>query len=148
MRNILNTALLVALIGSSQELAAQPIGYKEITEKRIEFIAPRLPLTAAEAEKFWPLFREFHAEREKLSKAGRPDDKKSVPQLKTEKDYQNAINQMLESKLNQTTLLKKYNEKYLEILPPSKVYQLYLLDEEFNKKLLNELKEQNRPRRP
>ena len=148
MKKIFNTVIIVVLMASAGKLTAQPIGYREITEKRIEFIAPRLPLTATESEKFWPLFREFHAEREKLSKAGRPEDRQSVPQLTTEKDYQNAINQMLESKLSQTTLIKKYNEKYLEILPPSKVYQLYLLDEEFNKKLLNQLKDQGRNKRP
>lgn len=126
--------------------SAQQIGYKEITDKRIEYIAQRLELTSQEAEKFWPLFREFHAEREKLGKAGRADDKKSVPQLSSEKDFENAINQMLDSKMQQTLLMKKYNELYLKIMPPSKVYKLYLIDEEFNKQLLNQLKGQGRPR--
>lgn len=125
---------------------AQQIGYKEITDKRIEYIAQRLELTSQEAEKFWPLFREFHAEREKLSKAGRADDKRSVPQLSSEKDFENAITQMLESKMQQILLMKKYNELYLKIMPPSKVYNLYIIDEEFNKQLLNQLKGQGRPK--
>ena len=126
--------------------SAQQIGYKEITDKRIEYIAQRLELTSQEAEKFWPLFREFHAEREKLAKVGRADDKKSVPQLSSEKDFENAINQMLDSKMQQTLLMKKYNELYLKIMPASKVYSLYIIDEEFNKQLLNQLKGQGRPR--
>ena len=102
-------ALVAVLFLVVHYASAQQIGYKEITDKRIEYIAQRLELTSQEAEKFWPLFREFHAEREKLGKAGRADDKKSVPQLSSEKDFENAINQMLDSKIQQTLLMKKYN---------------------------------------
>jgi hypothetical protein len=37
--------------------------------------------------------------------------------------------------------MKEYLKKYLEVLPPQKVYQLYQLDEDFNKELLNKLKQ-------
>lgn len=130
-----------------QKTYSQQIGYREITEKRIEFIAPRLPLTSEESEKFWPLFREFHTERERLSKVGKVENRQPRQNPSTEKEYLEAVNQMIESKLQQVTLMKQYNDKYLKVLPASKVYQLYLLDEDFNKRLLNQLKDQDRERR-
>jgi len=131
--------ILQLLFLSSQ---AQRIGYKEITEKRIEFIAPRLGLTAGESEKFWPLFREFYDQREKLTqktrqKNNQPDNKPLV----TDEDYLNAIRFMIDSKMNQVTLMKEYTGKYVEILPPEKVYRLLQLEEEFNRVLLNQLKD-------
>jgi hypothetical protein len=123
-------------------LLAQRIGYQEITEKRIEFIAPRLPLTAGESEKFWPLFREFYEQREMISKNtkqkdNQPDNKPPV----TDEEFLNAIRFMIDSKMDQVTLMKKYTQKYLEILPPGKVYRLLQLEDEFNRVLLNQLKE-------
>jgi len=44
-------------------------------------------------------------------------------------------------------LLEEYHKKYLEILPPKKVLDLYKFDEEFNKRLLKQIKEAGRRRK-
>jgi Spy/CpxP family protein refolding chaperone len=125
----------------------QRLTYEEITEKRIEYIAPRLNLTATEAEKFWPVFREFHKKREEMSRNSKNknrqfDEKKPV----TEEDFLNAINFMIESKHDQTVLMEEFNRRYLQILPPEKLYRFYQLDDEFNKVLLDKLKDSGRGR--
>jgi hypothetical protein len=128
---------------------SQRLGYKEIVDKRIEFIAPKLNLSALESEKFWPLFREFHEQREQIAQKSKQKNKQSdQSRPSTEEDYRNAINFMVDNKIDQTTLMKEYTKKYLEVLPAEKVYRLYQLDEEFNKFLLNKLKDggQERPR--
>ena len=127
---------------------AQRIGYKEITEKRIEFIAPRLPLTAAESEKFWPLFREFYDRREELSQKTREKNNQSGNQPPmTDVEFRNAIRFLIDSKMDQVNLMKEYTQKYLDVLPPEKVYRLLQLEEEFNRVLLNQLKESGPGRR-
>jgi hypothetical protein len=121
---------------------AQRIGYKEITEKRVEFIAPRLSLTASESEKFWPLFREFYERREEISRKTREKNQQNGPQPPVnDEDFRNAIRFMIDSKMDQVTLMKEFTQKYLGILPPEKVYRLWQLEEEFNRVLLNQLKE-------
>ena len=121
---------------------AQRIGYKEITEKRIEFIAPRLPLTAAESEKFWPLFREVYERREEITRKTRDKNQLSNNQPPvTDLEFRNAIHFLIDSKMDQVTLMKEYTQKYLELLPSEKVYRLLQLEEEFNRVLLNQLKE-------
>ena len=127
---------------------AQRLGYKEITEKRIEFIAPRLNLTASESEKFWPVFREFYEQREQIAKNSKirnnqSDEKRPA----TEEEFIDAINFMIQNKEDQTNLMKEYTRKYLTVLPAEKVYRLYQLDEDFNKFLLNQLKDSGGPRR-
>ena len=148
MKYVLRLIALLILLSVVLVSGAQRLGYKEITEKRIEFIAPRLALTAGESEKFWPLFREFYDQREKLTqktrqKNNQPDNKSPV----TEEDYLNAIRFMIDSKMDQVTLMKEYTQKYLGILPPEKVYRLLQLEEEFNRVLLNQLKEPGPERR-
>jgi hypothetical protein len=135
--------VLFLLIGSS--VFAQRISYKEITEKRIEYISPRLNLTATESEKFWPIFREFYEQREQIAKKSKLRNKQlDGVKPSTEEEYVNAINFMIDNKIDQTTLMKDFMKKYLEVLPAEKVYRLYQLDEEFNKFLLDQLKGQGR----
>lgn len=147
--SILNkTWLTIFLILFALSTFSQRLGYREITEKRIEFIAPRLSLNAQESEKFWPIFRQFHEEREQISKKTKlKNNQVDNRNPSTNEEFLNAINFMIESKFDQANLMKDYTKKYLEILPPEKVFRLYQLDEEFNKFLLNQLKESGQGRR-
>lgn len=118
----------------------QRISYKEITDKRIEYIAPRMNLTSTESEKFWPIFRAFYEQRELIARKSKLRNKQSeAKRPQTEEDFLNALNFMIDNKIDQTTLMKEYLKKYLEILPAEKVFRLYQLDEEFNKFLLDQL---------
>ena len=148
MKNLIILIPLVFLILTANPVLAQRIGYREITEKRIEYIAPRLDLTAAESERFWPLFREFYDERDKISKNSRVKNRQENDRIpETREDYLNAINFMIESKMDQANLMRVYAKRYLEILPAEKVYRLFQLDDEFNKFLLKQLKDSGPERR-
>lgn len=121
---------------------AQRLTYREITEKRIEYIAPRLNLTSSESEKFWPIFREFYEQREQIARKTKQRNKQFDDKApSSDEDYINAINFMIENKADQVSLMKEYLKKYLGVIPAEKVYRLYQLDEDFNKFLLNKLKE-------
>ena len=121
---------------------AQRLTYREITEKRIEYIAPRLNLTTSESEKFWPIFREFYEQREQIARKTKQRNKQFDDKApSSDEDYINAINFMIENKADQVNLMKEYLKKYLEVISAEKVYRLYQLDEDFNKFLLNKLKE-------
>jgi len=148
MNNLIKLYTLVFFIISANWVMAQRIGYREITEKRIEYIAPRLNLTASESEKFWPMFREFYDERDKISKNSRAKNRQENDRIpETREDYLNAINFMIESKMDQANLMRVYAKRYLEILPAVKVYRLFQLDDEFNKFLLKQLKDSGPERR-
>jgi hypothetical protein len=148
MKIILKIAQIVLFLLAGNSVFAQRISYKEITEKRIEYITPRLNLTASESEKFWPIFREFYEQRELIARKSKLRNKQSdETRPQTEEEYINAINFMIDNKIDQTTLMKEYMKKYLTVLSAEKVYRLYQLDEEFNKFLLDQLKGQGQGRR-
>lgn len=148
MKNFSKFFITILMVLFGLNVFSQRLGYREITEKRIEFIAPRLNLNAMESEKFWPVFRQFHEEREQISKKTKlKNNQVDNRNPSTNEDFLNAINFMIESKIDQTSLMKDYTRKYLEILPPEKVFRLYQLDEEFNKFLLNQLKESGQGKR-
>jgi hypothetical protein len=144
MKRLQKTSLIVVLQFLMLPIQAQRIGYKEITDKRIEFIAPRLALTASESEKFWPLFREFYDQREKFAQKNKQINAKPP---KTNEEFVNAIYFLIDSKIDQANLMKEYAKKYLTVLTPEKVFRVFQLDDEFNRELLNQLKESGPGRR-
>jgi hypothetical protein len=148
MKTIQKPGWTIAFILLVFSVNAQRIGYNEITEKRIEFISSRLNLNAQESEKFWPVFRQFYEQREQIAKKSKLKNKQTGDSKpSTEEEFINAINFMIDNKIDQTMLMKEYTKKYLEMLPAEKVYRLYQLDEEFNKYLLDQIKESGKGKR-
>lgn len=131
-------SIILLLLFSGFLLRAQT-GYQEITKKRINYLAPKLSLTPEEAQQFWPLFKEYHKKREVATSKRKV--LKSFPQQLSDDEYLEMANDYIEAKTQQAKLLEEYHKKYLEVLPPKKVLELYRLDEEFNKKLLKQIKE-------
>lgn len=122
-------------------LQAQKSGYQNITDKRIQYLSSKMTLTADEAQIFWPIYREYHSKREEISNAKK---KLQVPNINSDAAYLNTVNAYIDAKFESAELLKEYHMKYLEILPAQKVFELYMFDEEFNKKLLKGIKEAGR----
>jgi hypothetical protein len=113
-------------------------GYQNITDQRIVYLSSKLSLTAEESQNFWPLFREYHMKRETASVKRKS---LNIPSrgLSREESLR-IINDYIEVKVQQALLLEEYHKKYLEILPPQKVLELYKYDEEFNQHLLKQIK--------
>lgn len=117
-------------------------GYQNIVDKRINYLSAKISFTPDEAQKFWPLFREYHNEREKITK--RRKNLNTPSQDLSQDEYLKIISEYIDAKVKQALLLEQYNKKYLEILPPQKVLELYKFDEEFNKHLLKQIKKSKR----
>jgi len=120
-------------------------GYQNITEQRIVYLSSKLSLTAEESQKFWPLFREYHKKRE-VSSVKRKSLNVPYHRL-TQEESLRIINEYIEVKVQQALLLEEFHKKYLEVLPPQKVLELYKIDEEFNKHLLKQIKQSGQKRR-
>lgn len=133
----MKTYISILLFFIAMFLQAQT-GYQNITEKRIEYLSSKLTLTSIEAQQFWPVFREFHKKREAVT-AKRENIMDSPDELK-DSECLTIVNDYIDVKVRQALLLQEYNIKYLKILPPHKVLELYKFDEEFNKNLLKQIK--------
>ena len=81
---------LFALLFLPALLLAQNPNRERIEAYRIAFFTQRLKLTPSEAEKFWPVYREFSLKRQELkqqynTKLKNPDPTKTVEENEKEK---------------------------------------------------------------
>jgi hypothetical protein len=144
-KGMINMAAIIALTVLGITVSAQPpqapAGKGERVEAlRIAFISQRLNLTPEEAERFWPVYNQYHSELKTLrNNFGMGPGK---PQLTAE--------QSLDFEQKKLDLKKKYKAQFEGALGKEKLNTLYNLEEEFRKKLqeLREERQQNRGTTP
>lgn len=121
----------------------------EIEAQRIVFYNAYLKLTTAEADKFWPLYKEFHQKQKELRKnAGKkikPLKDKSAEEL-TKEESTELLKAQMELRQAQLDLEKEYIAKFQTAIPIQKVAKLKDAESAFKKELVKKAREKRKER--
>lgn len=115
-----NYLLLLFLFFGIAKTYAQPTN-ERVQALKIAFITQRLQLTPAEAEKFWPVYREYENEMKILSV-----NQKGKGALETEEKV--------------LSIRKKYKPDFEKILGTERMNLLFNTERDFRKVLIKRLK--------
>jgi hypothetical protein len=124
--------------------------HKNIEAQRIAFITKELNLTPDEAKVFWPVYNEYDAKRHELKKSFKESGDFHNTDLDklTEKEANQILdNQMVEAQ-KFLDLRKEYHAKFKAVLPAVKVLKLYDAEREFQKMLMDKIREHNQTPHP
>lgn len=132
--------MVMLLVFSGTLLTAQS---KEALEKiesaRIALITERLELTPEQAEKFWPLYREYSEKRKELRQefmdARQSVDRKDM----TEEESKMLLNKGLELKERQLNIDRTYAERLTRVISTQQLLQLRKAEDDFRRMLLERL---------
>lgn len=141
----MSKTLIVALLALifCKEAYAQKGHHERIKAYKTAYITEELDLTSAEAEKFWPIYNEYHdkifnskillvkKERRRINELGGPEslsDEDASKSLSTMMDYEDEA---------MKTRKKMYGE-LSGVLSPVKLLKLHLAEMNFGKKLLSD----------
>ena len=115
---------------------ANPNPERRVEGIKINFIRERLNLPPEQAQKFFPVYREYLQELSNIRKLKRQNNLNAA-------DGQEQVNKelMYESEIVQVKM--KFNNAFLRILTPDKVSELYKAEREFNDELVRQLSERN-----
>lgn len=141
MKRILNILIFSFLLFSTQVLLAQSEKDK-VEALRIAFISKRLELTAAEAEKFWPVYNEYNDKLKAIKRNLRQSYRKKSETL-SDKEAEELYYLDLQSKQAETDVHKVYSEKIKGIIGVKKVVRLRVAEEEFKREIINSIKEKS-----
>jgi len=128
-----------AFAQEDEPVVRDPKAQEKIKAARIAFITDRLGLTPAEAEKFWPVYREFSMKREDLRQQYRENRKNPDPNKTTEQNEKDALDQGLKLKQRELDLEKEYSGKLLNVVPAQKVMALRGAEHDFRKILIDQI---------
>lgn len=137
--------LLVALPAyAQQDPPAEPIEVDPKAQEKIKaahaaYITERLGLTPEEAEKFWPVYREFAKKRQDIRQQFR-DARKS------NKDEKALLDLDLKVKQQELDLEKDYSGKFQKVITPQKLMHLRQAEGDFRKLLLRQIQQRQMQR--
>lgn len=138
MKKILVLTLFIGLT----TLAVQAQPGKQADERirafRVAYFTDKLRLTPEESQQFWPLFNEF---RDKV-KAIKQDQKTDKPIVDmTDAEAEAFIQEMLSAEEKEVALKREYFQKLRKVISPRKLAMLPQTEKEFNKTLLERMRE-------
>jgi len=109
---------------------AQEQKKEKIEAIKAAFITNKLNLTTDEAQKFWPIYNQYHKELTDLFALRR----------EARKNDDNSLDEDLEYDVKIITVRKKYKNEFLKVLTPEKTNQFYQAEREFREELIKQLK--------
>lgn len=141
------TALLTATFVHAQSHK------KDISERleryrseKIAFLTSKLDLTPSEAQQFWPVYNQLEKERWEAQKMRREmeekirlaeEDMSKTEMTRLSREYAGSLQK-------EANMLVEYNEKFLEILSPKKVLNLYKSENEFRMYMIRKFRDRKK----
>lgn len=125
--------------------------WEQIKAEKVGFITQRLNLSVEEAQLFWPVYNQYQKACATAGKNLRHAMKALKPKSKectvSDKEYEELISAYLKAKKEFDSILESFNKEFLKVLPPAKVANLYMAEEDFKKVVFNKVT-CNNPERP
>ncbi|NOS92233.1 MAG: hypothetical protein HOP30_09950 [Cyclobacteriaceae bacterium] len=137
--------LMCALTSVAQDDLPQekqdPKNLEKIQAARIALISEKLKLTPEQAEKFWPIYREFTEHRMELRRQLRDAERTQDPSKPKPERDQELIKLALQLKQQNVDLEKNYSERLLKVISARQLLTLPKAEEEFRRMLLQRMQE-------
>lgn len=113
---------------------------ERIKALKVALITEKLELTETEAQKFWPIYNAFEKEMEMLRINGREKRRNINLETISESEAKIALQDLLAFEKEQQELRADLVENLLTAIPAKKIILLKVVEEQFKKSMLEELK--------
>lgn len=114
---------------------------------KVSYITDNIHLTSEQSEQFWPVYNQFEKELRRLRfdylKKYR---RESALGDRSIEEAQHFIDDNLDYQQEVLTLRKEYKDRFLKILSPQQLADLYIAERDFKKLLLQELQKRRSKR--
>lgn len=131
-----NLLILVPFLLLSFSVQAQRRGgpdFEKFKSQKIAFLTEKMNLSPKEAQNFWPVYNQFEKDRMDVQHKRRELEQKTRDEnLKmTDQEIIQTTREIAATFKTEAELAAGYNEKFLKLLPPQKVLQLYRAENQF-----------------
>ncbi len=120
----------------AQSKKSDSITKEEFRKKQKAFITREAGLTPKEAAFFFPLYFELQDKKKLLTDDANAKRKKALEQNLYEKQYESAVNQILNAHVSLEKLEREYVEKYRKQLSNKKIFRIMTAEIKFRKELI------------
>ena len=130
---------LIALILTAPVAWAQDGGRQKIESAKIGMITNRLNLTPDQASQFWPVYNEYNGKKQELNRRVRQLRDEPARSSLSDDQLKNGLREANATKQKIADLDDEYMDRFLKVVTPKQLNELYQTERDFNKILLNQL---------
>lgn len=123
----------------TQQHEQDPKVKERIQAARIAYITDQLGLTPEEAEKFWPIYREFSEKRQNLQKQYREMKRNPDPNKTMEENEKDLVDVGFKLKQQELDLEKDYSGRLLKVISAQKLRSLPEAEKRFRQMILEQI---------
>lgn len=136
---------LVALMLTVHVASAQnnPNGREKIESAKIGMITNRLNLTTDQAPQFWAVYNEYNAKKQELNRRIRQLNNEPSRSNMNDNQLVNGLREVNSTKQKLADLDEEYMSRFLKVISPAQLAELYKTEQVFNQILLKRLNNQN-----
>ncbi|MVM37481.1 hypothetical protein GO730_07405 [Spirosoma sp. HMF3257] len=136
---------LVGLVLMAQVASAQDDGNgrQKIEAAKIGLITNRLNLTTDQAPQFWAIYNEYNAKKQELNRRVRQLNNAPSRSNLNDEQLVNGLREVNSTKQKLADLDDEYMGRFLKVISPAQLAELYKTEQMFNKMLLNKLNQGN-----
>ncbi len=138
MRNFIKIILIACLPGMPVLQAQQRAD--KVENLRVEYITRQVGLTEAEAEKFWPLYNEYHLKLRENRKLSRQLTQKNSKDL-TEDDARSFLDNEARLRREEYDIYNRYSEWIRKVIGDKKYVLLRSAEESFRREMVQAIRE-------
>jgi hypothetical protein len=143
LTKFLSLAFLSAFIlGGINAYGRTGIKEDKFKAKKVAFFTQKLNLNSDEAEVFWPVYNEYQEKKDDLfsqRKAIFDEYSRGINKM-SNKEVAESLAKLTQISKDEAALLETYIAKFKEILPDKKVAQLFVVEEDYKKFLLQQIR--------
>ncbi|MEJ1240011.1 hypothetical protein WBG78_17860 [Chryseolinea sp. T2] len=111
----------------------------KIQAARVAYITDQLALTPEEAEKFWPIYREFSSKRKELRMQLHNAKNNPDPGKTAEQNEKALVDQQFDIKQKELNLEKDYSTRLLKVISAQKLRTLPDAERRFRQMILEQI---------
>jgi len=115
---------------------------ERIKAQKVGYLTEQLKLTVEEAQRFWPLYNEYEAKKEKIheNRKNQMITFQEKSETLSDKELDKMAEDLISTSAAETKLIQEYHPKFKAILAIKKVCALYQAEFQFRNKLLKQLR--------
>ena len=145
MKKITLTLLFIAIVMNAFSQGKEK--RQRIKSLKIAFITEKLELTETEAQKFWPIYNAHESNNHALRQQSRQNRKNADLESMSEADARSMIDKMLVLEQKRLELRKQFTIDLMTVIPAKKVILLKISEDDFNKRMFNEMRKRKGKRK-
>lgn len=117
-------------------------GRQRIEAAKIAMITNRLNLTPDQASQFWPVYNEYNGKKQELNRRVRELNREPGRGAPNDQ-LVNGMREVNATKQKIADLDNEYLDRFLKVISPAQLKELYQTERDFNRRLLERLQQNN-----